>query len=331
MMDTRNDARVPVALFGEALMDDLPSGPVPGGAPLNVARHLRAFGVDPLLITRVGSDEAGEGLVAAMERWGLDTRGVQRDPDHPTGRVSIRVARGRHRFEIPLRQAWDFIDATAAADALRTAPPDVLYFGTLAQRHETSRRALRGLFAGLSGAHLFDVNLRKPWYDAQVVEASLAEADVLKLNESELAVLARALGLPKGAAARAETLMERFSIREVVITYGARGARVFEVGGAEMRVSGEALGSRVVDTVGAGDGFAAVLILGTFRGWVPSLTLARADRLARAICRIPGAIPEDERFYEPYLEEWDRGGGDDPEREKLVHRHAQHPRARSSA
>ena len=309
-MSVKSDRGVSVALFGEALMDELPSGPVPGGAPLNVARHLRAFGVDPLLITRVGEDEPGERLVAAMERWGLDTRGVQRDPDHPTGRVSIKVERGRHRFEIPAGQAWDFIDAAAAADALRLAPPDLLYFGTLAQRHQESRRALRGLFPALSGRGIFDVNLRKPWYDAQVVEASLAEADVLKLNEPELAVLARAFSLPKDVAARAGALMKRFSIREVVITYGARGARIFEAFGVEMRISGERLGSGLADTVGAGDAFAAVLILGTFRGWASPLTLARADRFARSICRIPGAIPEDERFYEPYVAEWARDGGE---------------------
>ncbi len=329
LMSAKPGLRVSVALFGEALMDELPSGPVPGGAPLNVARHLRAFGLEPLLITRVGTDELGDRLIAALERWGLDTRGVQRDLVRPTGRVSVRVALGHHRFEIPPDQAWDFIDATAAAGALG-ASPDILYFGTLAQRHHESRRALWGLLSGTSGARVFDVNLRKPWYGVETIESSLASADVLKLNESELAVLGGAFGLPKGVAARADALMRRFSIREVVITHGAKGARVFETGG-ETRVSGAPLASRLVDTVGAGDGFAAILILGASRGWPLPLSLARADRFARSICLIPGAVPEDERFYEPYVEEWGRRGGDDPEREELVHRPAQRPWARPGA
>lgn len=309
-MSVRRESRGLVALFGEALTDELPSGSVPGGAPLNVARHLRAFGSEPLLITRVGDDEAGERLVGAMKRWGLETRGVQRDPEHPTGRVSVRMALGHHRFEIPPDQAWDFIEAEAAAEVLRASPPDLMYFGTLAQRHQESRRALWRLLPGPSGTHIFDVNLRKPWYEVETIEASLAAADVLKLNESEMGVLASAFGLAKGTPARADALMKRFSIREIVITCGARGAQVFEAGGTGTRVSGARLGSSLVDTVGAGDGFTAILILGLLAGWPSPLALARADRFARSICRIPGAIPKDECFYEPYLEEWGRGGSD---------------------
>jgi fructokinase len=69
----RRDSRV--ILFGEALVDELPSTDGhPGGAPFNVACHLRAFGVEPLLISRVGEDPEGEMLRRAALRQGLDTR-----------------------------------------------------------------------------------------------------------------------------------------------------------------------------------------------------------------------------------------------------------------
>lgn len=319
-----------VVLFGEALIDELPSGPVPGGAPLNVARHLRAFGVDPLLITRVGRDEPGDLLVAAMHGWGLDTRGVQRDREHQTGHVAVRMTGGSHRFEIPPFQAWDFIDATAAAGALR-ASPDFLYFGTLAQRHHESRRALRELLGRGGGRCLLDVNLRAPWYDLEIIETALVAADVLKLSENELDTLADLLRLPGGVASRADALMTRFSISEVVVTFGPEGAQLIEAGGARLRVCGTPLDSWLVDTVGAGDAFMAVLLLGERRGWPPDLALARAERFARAICRIAGAIPDDPNFYEPYVVEWGLEGSDDDGGEERVHLHAERPRAHSRA
>ena len=325
-MSESADTDGPVVLFGEALFDDLPSGPRPGGAPLNVARHLRAFGVDPLLVTRVGADEPGEWLVAAMRRWGLDTRGVQRDRDHPTGRVTVRVIGDRHRFEIPPLQAWDFIDGTITARALGASTPDVLCFGTMAQRHPESRRALRDLLSRRCSSHLLDVNLRAPWYDPQIIEASLLAADVLKLNESELNTLADLFRLPDGGAARADALIRRFSIREVVITYGSEGAQLVEAGGGRMRACGTPLGPSLVDTVGAGDAFTAVLVLGARRGWPAPLTLTRAERFARAICRIAGAIPDDSHFYDPYVAEWDLQGGHSDGREEPVHLHAERPR-----
>ena len=83
MLRKEEKGSVSVALFGELLVDELPDRCVMGGAPFNVAYHLRRFGLDPVLITRVGEDAEGEQLLTALENWGLDTRGVQRDPGHP--------------------------------------------------------------------------------------------------------------------------------------------------------------------------------------------------------------------------------------------------------
>src|SRR5262245_35177912 len=138
-MKEARDPRARVAVFGEALLDALPTGVTPGGAPLHVARHLRGLGLRPLLISCVGQDELGDSLVQAMERWGLSTKGVQRDASHPTGGGSVRVEKGRPRFAIAPAQAWDFVDPVAASAALGE-PPSLLYFGTLSQRHEVSRR-----------------------------------------------------------------------------------------------------------------------------------------------------------------------------------------------
>jgi len=304
----RRDARV--ILFGEALVDELPSARAhPGGAPFNVACHLRAFGVAPLLISRVGEDPEGEMLHRAALRRGLDTRGIQTDRDHLTGLAVVRAAEEGPRFEIPPARAWDFIRADEALRALRGEAPDLLYFGTLAQRGAVSRAALCRLLGLEIRSRFLDVNLRPPWFDVETVERSLASADVVKASEDELRIVADLLGLPDpdpedGVTERVEALIRAYGIRNVVVTRGERGARLLTGSGDQTIVARPPLDD-VVDTVGAGDAFSAVLLLGALRGWPDSVTLVRADEFARALCRIPGAIPQNDAIYRPFRAAWD--------------------------
>ncbi len=303
----RRDARV--ILFGEALVDEFPSAPgLPGGAPFNVAWHLRAFGVEPLLISRVGEDPEGEMLRCAAVRRGLDTRGMQTDRDHRTGEAVVEVAEEGSRFEIPPNRAWDFIRADEALRALRGEAPDLLYFGTLAQRGAVSRSALSRLLALDLESRFLDLNLRSPWFDVETVKRSLASADVVKATEEELRIVGDLLGLAEpgpeaGVTEQVEALLRTFRIRNVLVTRGARGAWLLTEGGDQTIVARPPLDD-VVDTVGAGDAFSAVLILGSLQGWAESMTLVRADDFARALCRIPGAIPKNDAIYRPFREAW---------------------------
>ncbi len=303
----RCDARV--ILFGEALVDELPSKRgLPGGAPFNVACHLRAFGVEPLLISRVGEDAEGEMLRWAALRRGLDTRGMQTDHEHLTGEAVVEVAEEGPRFEIPPDRAWDFIRADEALRALRGEAPELLYFGTLAQRGAVSRSALSRLLNLDVKSRFLDLNLRPPWFDVETVRRSLESADVVKASEEELRVVGDLLGLSDpgpgaGVTERVEALLRAFRIRNVLVTRGARGAWLLTEGGDQTIVARPPL-EDVVDTVGAGDAFSAVLILGSLRGWPESMSLVRADDFARALCRIPGAIPQNDAIYRPFREAW---------------------------
>jgi fructokinase len=295
-----------VALFGEVLADRFPDRSVLGGAPFNVARHLQAFGLHPVLITRTGNDELREELLASMARFEMDTLGVQCDPAHPTGQVIVRMEQGGHRFEIPPDQAYDFIHAGITRLVARSTQPELIYFGTLAQRHKISRRALNSLFRSIGAPRMLDINLREPWYDVQTLKRSLLRADLVKMNYDELASLARQLQLPgDNAAAQAAALIERFSLERVLVTCGAQGAWQLTADGTHTLAKGIAPTGGIVDTVGAGDGFAAVFILGMLRGWPASLTLSRANRFAAALCGIRGAIPDEPSFYRPFQEEWE--------------------------
>ncbi len=295
-------------LFGETLVDELPRARVPGGAPFNVACHLRALGASPLLVTRIGTDGDGRRLVRALRQRGLATLGVQRDTERPTGRVAVRETDDGPSFEIPPRQAFDYVDRDAAVRATKGLSPRVVYFGTLAQRLGPSRSALEALLESLPGTRFLDVNLRAPWFDRDVVERSLRLADVAKMNEVESTEIAGLLGTARSGRGFRDALAARFGLSAVVVTRGVEGAVCRDGNGRESAVPPPRRTPRIVDTVGAGDAFSAAMILGSLRGWAPEVALRRADSLARAVCGFRGALPRRLSFYGRFLGAWENGG-----------------------
>jgi fructokinase len=294
-----------IALFGEILVDVFPDRTVLGGAPFNVARHLRAFGLHPVLITRTGHDALREGLLAAMTRFGMDTQGVQCDPAHPTGQVVVHMEAKGHRFEILPEQAYDFIHAGVTRMIALAVQPELVYFGTLAQRHPVSRRALSTLLRSSAAKRLLDLNLREPWYDTQTITRSLGNADVVKLNDSELDTLTGLLRLPgTSPQAQAAALIRQFSLERIVVTCGPAGAWQLDSEGTEAHLNNPTAAPTMVDTVGAGDAFASVFMLGSISRWPVDITLSRAHAFAAALCGIRGAIPPNDEFYAPFLKAW---------------------------
>lgn len=300
-------ARQHVILFGEALADIFPDGPVMGGAPLNVSFHLQAFGLHPMLITRTGTDELHRKLIRLMRNAGMTVAGIQSDSHYPTGRVLIKPGEnGRgHQFEILAAQAYDFIDPAAAAAAISSVEPGLVYFGTLAQRSHLSRSALETVFQHTPQVpRLLDINLRKPWYTRDVVRYSLTQANHVKVNEDELIELPGLLDLPaQDPRGTALHLIEEFHLTTLLVTCGADGAWLLDQSGNETGTPGIP-DIAVIDTVGAGDGFSAIFILGILLGWPETLILERANRFAAALCGIRGAIPESPEFYFPFLKDW---------------------------
>ena len=288
-----------ICIFGEVLFDHFPDGRrVLGGAPFNVAWNLCAFGEAPLLISRVGTDGNALSVRSAMQVWGMSVAGLQSGPEAPTGLVQVTFEDGEPAYEIVQPAAWDAI-----------GPPDpppacgLLYHGSLALRGAVSRATLQALRAARPGTVFVDVNLRAPWWDRDVVRALLDGADWVKLNDEELDRLA-----PPGDTAedRARLLMERHGIRHVLLTGGSRGAELYPAGG-ERVATRPAARTEVVDTVGAGDAFSSVMILGIMRGWPLQLSLDRAQQFASAVVGQRGATVHDRGFYGPFREAWDAG------------------------
>jgi fructokinase len=294
-----------VVLFGEVLMDVFPNRTVLGGAPFNVAWHLRGFGLHPVLISRTGNDKLRDQIISTMLDWDMNISGIQSDPLRPTGQVAVHLNDGHHRFEILDDQAYDFIHPGITCLVELSAHPQLLYFGTLAQRHKISRSALSALLRRVSIPRLLDLNLRAPWYNTRIINRSLERADIVKMSNEELDMLTRMLRLPgNDTRLQVAELIKRFDLDRVLVTCGKEGAWLLDKDDMFTEDHTDHADTEIVDTVGAGDAFAAVFIAGMLLGWSIHMTMSRANKFAAAICQIRGATPQTKEFYQPFLYEW---------------------------
>ena len=288
-----------LAGLGEVLLDRFPDGDRLGGAPANVAWYARQLGARGAVISAVGDDALGAGVLRRLSDNGLDVSAVAVDPAHPTGTVEVELsADGQPRYAIREDAAWDHIPAGPEALGL-AAGADILAYGTLARRAPGSRKAMDALVAATRPECLrvFDINLRPPFVGAAAATEGLRGAALLKLNNGEWPVLLGFLGLPGDGppdAERAGLLFGRApGLRWVALTEGARGARLFARDGRAWQSDAPAV--RVADAVGAGDAFTAALALDLWRGDDPGLALRRACRVGAHVCSRPGAtvaLPE---------------------------------------
>lgn len=287
-----------VVVFGEVLFDRFPDGcEVLGGAPFNVAWNLQALDARPILVGRVGNDRLGRRILAAMKEWGMDLAGMQVDEHLPTGTVEVALIGGEPRFDIVADRAYDAIDEELIAEL---PAGFVLYHGSLACRSQQSRAALESLIRRGPGSVFFDVNLRSPWWDEGRVHGLISTANEVKMNENELERLSPGA---RGRESRVSHLLSRYGCDRLHLTRGAHGAITFALRGGpyEVRPASE---TEIVDTVGAGDAFSSVLILGRVRDWPLETTLERAQEFAAAVVGLRGATTTERIFYERFTEVW---------------------------
>jgi len=286
-------------IFGEVLFDCFPDGrEVLGGAPFNVAWNLQAFGMAPLLISRVGNDLPGKSIREKMASWNMDTSALQTDSSRPTGKVQIELVDDEPRFTILPNQAYDSISPLKTG--IKDNKASFLYHGSLALREHVSRNTLYGLKHKYNCPVFVDVNLRQPWWSSQFVHSLIENATWVKMNEDELKKLFLDPGDLEKSCSR---LLERYNLDAVFITRGSKGAAAFSRGGDIVTIEPEP-GTVIVDTVGAGDAFSSVLLIGLTNGWPMGTMLERAQQFASAVVGLRGAVSEDNRFYLPFATSW---------------------------
>src|ERR671938_1709939 len=99
-----------ILCVGEVLWDALPAGLFLGGAPFNVACHLRATGAEVSIVSRVGADRLGEEVLRRAPWYGVGADLIQIDPALPTGLVRATLDdAGNAEYEILEPAAWDAI------------------------------------------------------------------------------------------------------------------------------------------------------------------------------------------------------------------------------
>ena len=286
----KNSGHTVVGL-GEALWDILPSGKHLGGAPLNFAYISSLLGEHAVICTRIGDDVLGKEIWNELSRRGLDTGGIQIDAELPTGSVEVSFKDGQPEYEIRQPAAWDAMEWSAEWREI-ASKSDAICFGTLAQRAQKSRKTLTNFLknAPKTCLKVFDINLRKPFYSAEVVETTLELSTILKLNDLELTEIAGMFAI-KGVdqAAIMKELVRRFDLKYVFVTCGERGAMATN-GSDTVKHSGFSV--KVRDTIGAGDAFTAAAVHCLLAGMDLEKTLAVANKWAAWVASKAGGMPK---------------------------------------
>ena len=291
------ERRGEILCVGELLWDALPAGLFLGGAPFNVACHLRAAGAAVTMVTRVGNDQLGDEARRRAARFGVSTDLVQVDTSLPTGFVRVTVAEdGNAAYDILEPAAWDNLETTRTL-LDRADDAQAIVFGTLAQRSAVTRDTLRRILDSRA-LKVLDVNLRPPYDDREIIRDSLRRADVVKLNEEEMQRLASWLDLRGDLQQSTAALAETFRCYTVCVTRGAHGAVLWRDGRWSEHPGFEV---EVRDTVGSGDAFLAVFLAGLLHGTDDEALLHHANLIGAYVATQHGAVPADQPAHEPPL------------------------------
>ena len=275
--------------FGEALWDVFPEGRKIGGAPANFAYHVAQWGLDSCAVSAIGKDDLGDDIVRKFDENGLKYR-LER-VDFPTGVVQVTLDENKvPSYNIKEGVAWDNIPMTPELETLARNCRAVC-FGSLAQRSSVSRATINA-FVDLmpeDSLKIFDINLRQHYFNEEIVCNSMNKADILKINDEEIIVVAEMLNITgKSQKEICEVLLDRFALKMVILTCGDKGSYVLT---AQESSWVDTPKVNVVSTVGAGDSFTGTFIASILLGKTVRQAHEAAVRVSAYVCTCQGAMP----------------------------------------
>lgn len=254
---------------------------------MNVALHLHKQGLKTELISSIGNDTNGEDLKSFLVQNDLSTENIQQHNSLPTGQVEVSLDENKQATYIILKPvAWDEIAYSPLLGEL-VAKSDAFIFGSLASRSAVSYHTLLTLLK-TSKCSIFDMNLRPPHFEINILEILMQQCNVLKINEYELDFLKTHYRLEQDI----ESLLRRLSVLintpTICLTLGDKGAivlhqnEIYRHTGYKITVS---------DTVGAGDAFLGSFVAGFLQKQPMNNVLSRACATGALVASKPSANP----------------------------------------
>ena len=263
------------------------------GAELNVATGLARLGLKVGWVSRVGNDSFGRFIVKSLEKEGIDAQGVTQDGRYATGfQLKSKVENGTDPIVEYFRKG-------SAASHLSVEDYHEDYFASARHLH------LSGVAAALSASSYdlldhaasamkaqgktlsFDPNLRPVLWKS---EAEMAE----KLNRLAFQADWVLPGIKEGMILTGESTPEGIAdfylnkgVKAVVLKTGADGAWFKTADGEQGAVAAVKV-DNVVDTVGAGDGFAVGVISALLEGKPLSQAVARGNKIGSLAIQVQG-------------------------------------------
>jgi len=285
---TRSSEKFNVAGLGELLWDNFPGGRRPGGAPANVAYHARQLGNNGIVLSRVGDDADGKELIDHLNNYSIETGYIQVDEEHETGTVTVEFDGDEPNYTITKEVAWDYLTCSEQWSALAKSL-DAVCFGSLAQRSDISRKAITRFLEFMPNRTLrvLDVNLREPFYNAEILQSSISLCNIIKLNEHELELLGSIFDQDNVIL----WLLKEMDVPLICLTKGSAGSELISSSKHYSANPVEADTSEG-DAVGVGDAFTAALIHNVLRKQPLNRVLEKANSYAGLIVTKQGAMPE---------------------------------------
>ena len=104
-------------------------------------------------------------------------------------------------------------------------------------------------------------------------------------------------------------LLILFRLKAIIVTLGPHGYVYMNDTGQKINgYQSRPEPLLVVDTVGCGDAFSAIFLVGLQKDWPTELTLRRAHECAGAMCAVRGAVSADMNFYLNWKNQWAAAG-----------------------
>ena len=287
-----------ITAIGEILYDVYPDKKHLGGAPFNFIYHVWKILGKANFISSVGNDENGKEILVYLSSIGFNTDFFNIDNQHATGTVQVKLDENKiPHFIISPESSYDYIELNKKTENLVNHETDLIYFGTLTTRNAFSRNTVLSLLGNKKVKYFCDLNLRHNFFTKELVQAILHASQVIKINEGELEKLKEFFDLDSSCEKAAEQLLNNFNIDLIGLTLGGNGSILFTKTESNKRC---ALSENVIDTLGAGDAFAAIFCL----GYLYHLPIKEINKLANEfaadICLIHGALPADDIVYKKY-------------------------------